>query len=173
MRRISRRRFLRSGLGGIALVALPGGCGSSSGSKGGADADVAIVGAGLAGLIAARDLMAAGADVIVLEARDRVGGRTLNQDIGDGKVVEMVRYFGSRAARPVAYVEKVWLEDPWSRGSYGFFTPGALTVYGPILATPVGRLHWAGSETSLSWPGYMEGAVRSGQRAAQEALMAL
>lgn len=53
------------------------------------EADVAIVGAGLAGLVAARDVMAAGASAIVVEARDRVGGRTLNHDIGDGKVVEV------------------------------------------------------------------------------------
>jgi len=51
--------------------------------------DVAIVGAGFAGLTAARELSAAGLSVRVLEARDRVGGRTLNADIGDGKVVEM------------------------------------------------------------------------------------
>ena len=50
--------------------------------------DVVIVGAGLAGLVAARDLVAAGREVVVLEARDRVGGRLVNQDIGDGKVVE-------------------------------------------------------------------------------------
>jgi monoamine oxidase len=54
-----------------------------------ADADVAIVGAGLAGLTAARDLTAAGARVLVVEARDRVGGRVLNHDIGDGKIVEV------------------------------------------------------------------------------------
>ncbi len=52
-------------------------------------ADVLVVGAGLAGLTAARDLVAAGHSVLVLEARDRVGGRIVNQDIGDGKVVEM------------------------------------------------------------------------------------
>jgi monoamine oxidase len=52
-------------------------------------ADVLVVGAGLAGLSAARDLVAAGRSVLVLEARDRVGGRTLNTDIGDGKIVEM------------------------------------------------------------------------------------
>lgn len=51
-------------------------------------ADVVIVGAGLAGLTAARDLTAAGVEVVVLEARDRVGGRTLNHDLGDGQVVE-------------------------------------------------------------------------------------
>jgi monoamine oxidase len=53
------------------------------------ETDVVVVGAGLAGLSAARALQASGHHVIVLEARDRVGGRTLNEPIGDGKVVEL------------------------------------------------------------------------------------
>src|SRR3954462_1021383 len=53
------------------------------------DADVIVVGAGLAGLTAAREIQRAGKTAIVLEARDRVGGRTLNEPIGDGKVVEV------------------------------------------------------------------------------------
>src|SRR2546423_1923042 len=53
------------------------------------EADVAIVGAGLAGLVAARELRAAGASALVLEARDRVGGRTLNEPLDDGQVVEV------------------------------------------------------------------------------------
>jgi monoamine oxidase len=53
------------------------------------EADVAIVGAGLAGLVAARRLAAAGIEPLVLEARERVGGRLLNEEIGDGKVVEV------------------------------------------------------------------------------------
>ena len=53
------------------------------------EADVAIVGAGLAGLVAARRLLAAGVEPLVIEARERVGGRLLNEEIGDGKVVEV------------------------------------------------------------------------------------
>ena len=53
------------------------------------ESDVAVVGAGLAGLTAARRLAAGGASVTVLEARDRVGGRTLNHPLGDGQVVEV------------------------------------------------------------------------------------
>ncbi|MGI8511358.1 MAG: flavin monoamine oxidase family protein [Solirubrobacteraceae bacterium] len=53
------------------------------------EADVIVVGAGLAGLAAARAVAAAGRTPLVVEARDRVGGRTLNHPIGDGKVVEV------------------------------------------------------------------------------------
>ena len=51
------------------------------------EADVVVVGAGLAGLTAARRLTEAGLEPVVVEARDRVGGRTLNHEIGDGKVI--------------------------------------------------------------------------------------
>ena len=55
----------------------------------GGEADVVVVGGGLAGLVAARDVIASGRSAIVLEARDRVGGRLLNVEIGDGKIVEI------------------------------------------------------------------------------------
>ena len=48
--------------------------------------------------------------------------------------------------------------------------PGTLIAYGPALRAPVGRIHWAGTETSTYWNGYMDGAVRSGERAAREVL---
>jgi monoamine oxidase len=81
------------------------------------------------------------------------------------------RLFGPRAARPDAYVERLWAEEEWSRGCYGCHMPtGAWTGYGPALREPIGRLHWAGAEYATVWNGYMDGAVRSGQKAAREAL---
>ena len=75
------------------------------------DADVVVVGAGLAGLVAARDLRAQGASVLLLEARDRVGGRTLNHDIGDGKVVEVGgQWVGPTQHRMLALAREVGVE---------------------------------------------------------------
>src|SRR5204863_525603 len=50
------------------------------------------------------------------------------------------------------------------------YAPGMLTQYGAALREPVGRVHWAGTETATEWCGYMEGAVASGERAAAEVL---
>jgi monoamine oxidase len=46
--------------------------------------------------------------------------------------------------------------------------PGVLVAHGHALTEPVGAIHWAGTETSSYWAGYMDGAVRSGKRAAGE-----
>lgn len=51
--------------------------------------DVIVLGAGLAGLSAARDLALAGSDVLVLEARDRVGGRVEQATLADGRLVQL------------------------------------------------------------------------------------
>ena len=51
-------------------------------------ADVCIIGAGFAGLTAARRLRQAGKSVLVLEARERVGGRTWTEDLGDGVALD-------------------------------------------------------------------------------------
>lgn len=81
------------------------------------------------------------------------------------------RLFGRRAAHPVEYVEKDWSAEPYSRGCYaGVFGPGAWTGYGRLLREPIGRLHWAGTETATRWMGYMDGAIQSGKRAAAEVM---
>ena len=50
------------------------------------------------------------------------------------------------------------------------FPPGVITQLQTSLATPFQRIHWAGTETSTQFNGYMEGAVRSGEGAAREIL---
>jgi monoamine oxidase len=79
----------------------------------------------------------------------------------------LARYFGGKAASPADYLELDWQQERWSGGCYGtLFGPNVWTRYGPALAAPVGPIHWAGTETSPVWCGYMDGAVRSGERAA-------
>jgi monoamine oxidase len=83
-------------------------------------------------------------------------------------------YFGPAALSPQNYFEKDWTQEVWTRGCPVAFTPpGALTALGTALRQPVGRIHWAGTETSTYWNGYMDGAVRSGERAAAEVLAVL
>jgi monoamine oxidase len=80
-------------------------------------------------------------------------------------------YFGDTALRPRAYFETDWPGAKWSRGGpVGIAGPGVLLANGPAIRQPVGRIHWAGTETSNYWNGYMDGAIRSGKRAAREVL---
>jgi monoamine oxidase len=84
-------------------------------------------------------------------------------------VGEFARFFGPAAANPTAFVEKNWLEEPWSRGCYvGVMGPGTMTAWGSALREPCGRIHWAGTETATKWMGYIDGAIESGERVAQE-----
>ncbi len=79
--------------------------------------------------------------------------------------------FGPRAAFPSDYIETSWWKEPWTRGcSMAHLPPGFLTRYGPLLNQPFGRVHWAGTETSTTSHGAIDGAVRSGERAAAEIL---
>jgi monoamine oxidase len=103
-----------------------------------------------------------------MEANDgRVWARRSPEERREAAVACFVRYFGPRAAHPLEYLERDWMAEEFSRGCYGaHFAPGVWTAYGEALRAPVGRIHWAGAECSPVWNGYMEGAVRSGEVAA-------
>jgi monoamine oxidase len=78
---------------------------------------------------------------------------------------------GPRAANPSELIETSWWTEEWSRGcSMAHFTLGTLTRYGHLLREPFGRVHWAGTETATVSHGAIDGAVRSGERAAAEIL---
>jgi monoamine oxidase len=84
---------------------------------------------------------------------------------------QYAQFFGSQALKPTAFFETDWTASEWSRGCpVGIHPPGNLIAYGPELRKPFRRIHWAGTETSNYWNGYMDGAVRSGERAATEVL---
>ncbi len=81
------------------------------------------------------------------------------------------RLFGPRAAQPIDYAEQAWAAEEWSGGGpTSNFAPGGWTECGPGLREPVGRIHWAGTETATVWSGYMEGALQAGERAVAEVL---
>jgi monoamine oxidase len=82
---------------------------------------------------------------------------------------QLILAFGPRAGRPVEVVEQHWPGEPFTRGGpVAVSSPGALTGFGEALREPVGRLHWAGTETATEWCGYLDGALSSGLRAAAE-----
>jgi monoamine oxidase len=86
----------------------------------------------------------------------------------------LARLFGPEAREQQHYVDRAWANEEWTRGCYGaFMPPGAWIDHGEALRAPIGPLHWAGTETATEWSGYMDGAVRSGERAADEVLEAL
>jgi len=79
--------------------------------------------------------------------------------------------FGREALHPIEYTEQDWSRERWTRGGpVAILGPGTLVDFGSALRRPFRRVHWAGTETSTYWTGYMDGAVRSGKRAAIEVL---
>ena len=87
---------------------------------------------------------------------------------------ELASAFGPDAAHPLEFVEQRWSSEAFSGGGpVAGMGPGVLTAVGPALRRPVGVVHWAGTETAEAWSGYIDGAISSGIRAADEVLAAL
>jgi len=83
-------------------------------------------------------------------------------------LVGSLEWLGATHAELLASRQVRWEDDPWSRGGYAFFDPAYDPALRAWLARPFGRLFFAGEHTSIKWQGYMNGAVESGRRAAEE-----
>jgi monoamine oxidase len=94
-------------------------------------------------------------------------------ELRDAALQNFANYFGSEALSPQRVLTFNWSTEVWNRGCpVAILAPGTLIDFGRALRTPVDRIHWAGTETSTYWNGYMDGAVRSAERAVQEVIAA-
>ena len=101
----------------------------------------------------------------------RVWGQRPESELRAAVLDNFATYFGEEARHPRRTMVMNWSAEQWSRGCpVAVLGPGTLLDFGAALRTPVGRIHWAGTETSDYWNGYMDGAVRSGERVAAEIL---
>ncbi|KMO67454.1 MAG: FAD-dependent oxidoreductase [Mycolicibacterium rufum] len=81
--------------------------------------------------------------------------------------------FGPKASVPIEFTQQDWTAEQYSGGGMiSHAPPGVLTEFGHALRPACGRIHWAGTETSAVMYGFVDGAVRSGERAAREVLAA-
>jgi monoamine oxidase len=84
---------------------------------------------------------------------------------------ELVDRFGSKASAPLEFHLQNWTIERYSGGGMiGHAPPGVLTQFGYTLRQPCGRVHWAGTESSAIMCGWIDGAIRSGERAAAEVM---
>jgi len=123
--------------------------------------------------IVMEDAAEAGAPTLLcfIEGRHALAMSAAGQDARQKKVIEsLVRFFGPQAADYIAYDDNDWLLEPFTHGYVGHMPPGVMTRFGHALREPCGRIHWAGTETATEWAGYLEGALRSGIRAAKEVI---
>ena len=121
------------------------------------------------------DVSPPGGPGILLGFTDPRGFDELPEDQRRGQILDcFTALFGGQAANPIDYLDQRWGAEAFAPGGpTAAVPPGSWTEFGPLLRRPVGPLHWAGTETADQWTGFMDGAVRSGQRAADEVGQAL
>lgn len=80
-----------------------------------------------------------------------------------------VTLFGDKAAHPIDYLDHCWGAESFAPGGpTAAVPPGAWVAHGRHLRAPADGIFWAGTETADEWTGFLDGAVRSGRRAATE-----
>ena len=108
--------------------------------------------------------------ILSLLAGGRASSATRQVLTGDGAgaLVRAITWLNLSRARLVASESISWEHEPWSRGGYAYFHAGSNSSTRAWLARPFGRVFFAGEHTSTKWQGYMNGAVETGLRAAEE-----
>ena len=109
-------------------------------------------------------LLAGGSASDATKAILAVGGTT--------RLVQELNFFGLGRAKLIASRSVSWEDDRWSRGGYAFFDSSFPPSARTLLALPWKRVFFAGEHTSTKWQGYMNGAIESGLRAAEEVSVA-
>ena len=105
---------------------------------------------------------AGGDDARALEGMTEAEGR-------EAVLKGFARLYGDKALKPEAWVTRAWKQEQWSGGGpVAFGPPGAIMATRDSLRHPLGRIHWAGTETSALSGGFIDGAIRAGERAAAE-----
>ncbi|KAI8662078.1 Amine oxidase [Fusarium keratoplasticum] len=93
------------------------------------------------------------------------------KEVQDLVVNDLVKYFGSQAGQPSGFLLQRWDLEEYSKGGpVAYAPPGILSSAGRYLRARSGNIHFAGTETANYWTGYMDGAIRSGERVAKEIL---
>src|SRR4051812_25095088 len=137
--RLTRRRLLQTTAAGAAL-ASPVTSAAYAAARKRKKADVVVIGAGFSGLAAARALVAAGHSVIVLEARDRVGGRTRNASIAGGKYIAEVggQFVGPTQDRILALAKAGGAKtfDVYNSGQSVYLARGQRALYPASVGFP-------------------------------------
>jgi monoamine oxidase len=136
-RGLNRRTLLATAAGGAAAAALPATVAHARARA--RSTEVAIVGAGLAGLTAAHNLVKKGKSVLVIEARDRVGGRTLNHPIGGSHVIEVGgQWIGPTQDRLAALAKQMGVKTfkTYNSGENIAWISGTSTRYPADAAVP-------------------------------------
>ena len=99
--------------------------------------------------------------------------RDLLQSGGAARLVRELSWLDLKNTELLGWATSSWELDPWSRGGYAYFDPQFPPALRYALARPFGRIFFAGEHTSMRWQGYMNGAVQTGLRTAEEVRYAL